>query len=90
MRQAKQRDHESFRERQHDQATPNNALIAISVAVPWAQGRKKLMSSKEAEVKKSATKQDPKTTVKLSENKTGDPAFNPEHLNSARRLVLPR
>jgi hypothetical protein len=44
--------------------------------------------SKEVEQKKSATKQDPKATVRLSENKVGDPAFAPEHLHSARAKHL--
>ncbi len=43
--------------------------------------------SKEEQLKKSATEQNPKATVKLSSDKK-DLAFNQEHLHSARAKHL--
>ena len=44
--------------------------------------------SKEEKSPKSATEQNPKATTKLSADKVGAPAFNPEHLRSAKSKHL--
>ncbi len=47
-----------------------------------------MSDKKEEKSPKPVTEQNPKATVKLSEDKTGAPAFNPAHLHSARAKHL--